>query len=333
MKNTNNKINLNFQKGTQPIQVGFILLENFSMMAFTAAVDALVTANLVSSSTLFKYNTYGLENIKVTSDLNIDVSVDGTLNEVLFTGNCAVKVLIVCGGYRCSLSKYQPLTKLLQNADSNNITLGGLWNGAISLAYADLLVQQSCSLHPHDRYFFKTTFDQIKLSNKSFTIENNRMTSAGPSSALEMMLLFIEQIYGNSLVRSIREIISCDENLDSNEQNAKRQSDQKHFPQSLIETLDLMKANIEEPLSIDELANYTKVTRRKLERLFHNYLELPPSRYYLELRLKVAHRLVLETNESIINIAIACGFLSSTHFSHCFKNLFSMSPTQARQQP
>ncbi|MEH6826468.1 MAG: helix-turn-helix domain-containing protein, partial [Motiliproteus sp.] len=73
------------------------------------------------------------------------------------------------------------------------------------------------------------------------------------------------------------------------------------------------------------------VSRRRIERLFQTHLETTPSRYYLELRITQARRLLLQSNDSIANIAVACGFLSSTHFSHCFKDYFGASPSQARQ--
>ncbi|MEH6652193.1 MAG: helix-turn-helix domain-containing protein [Motiliproteus sp.] len=93
-----------------------------------------------------------------------------------------------------------------------------------------------------------------------------------------------------------------------------------------------MGSNIEEPLTIDELASYANVSRRRVERLFQTHLDSSPSRYYLELRITHARRLLLQGTDSIANIAIASGFVSSTHFSHCFKDYFDLSPSQARQQ-
>ncbi|MBY4678373.1 GlxA family transcriptional regulator [Marinobacterium arenosum] len=316
----------------KPIRVSFVLLEHFSMMAFTAAVDALVTANLVSTTPLFSISSYGLDNPQVRSDLSIDISANGELNQLHLDGDGAVDVLIVCGGFRCSLTENPLLTSKLKTAAKRRIILGGLWNGAIALAYADQLNGRRCALHPDNHAFMRETFNQVQLSNQALEIDGDRITSAGPSSALEMMLALIEQLHDSNMVRAIREILSCDKGADPSATGLVQTADDPSFPDTLRELLRLMSTNIEEPLSIDELATCVGSSRRRVERLFQTHLSTPPSRYYLELRITHARRLLLQSNESIANIAVACGFLSSTHFSHCFKDYFGVSPSQARQK-
>ena len=102
------------QLGDRPIRVGFVLLEHFSMMAFTAAVDAIVTANLVSTAPLFSFSTYGLGTQNVRSDLGIDISANSTLDHLSVEGNNAVDVLIVCGGFRCALGEFKALAAFLK---------------------------------------------------------------------------------------------------------------------------------------------------------------------------------------------------------------------------
>ncbi|MGO3345680.1 MAG: AraC family transcriptional regulator [Marinomonas sp.] len=43
-------------------------------------------------------------------------------------------------------------------------------------------------------------------------------------------------------------------------------------------------------------------------------------------------RLLLQSNENITNVSLACGFVSSSHFSNCFKEYFGLSPSAARQK-
>nr|WP_315983903.1 helix-turn-helix domain-containing protein [Aliamphritea spongicola] len=61
-------------------------------------------------------------------------------------------------------------------------------------------------------------------------------------------------------------------------------------------------------------------------------METSPSKYYLELRITQARRLLLQTSHSITDIALACGFVSSSHFSNCYKDYFGTAPTFAREQ-
>lgn len=332
MRDTNSAFLPPQETPTQPVRVAFLLLEHFSMVAFTAAVDALVTANLVRTAPLFNFSTFGLDSQIVKSDLTIDFSTRGELNQLPLEGADAVEILIVCGGFRCSLATHAPLSAKLKAAAKRNIILGGLWNGAIALAHAGLLENQTCALHPDNHAFMREHFSHVQVSQRALMIEDKRVTSAGANSALDMMLALIERVQGKEIVRAIREILSCDQVAESGETKLSQVADNPSFPDSLRNLLQLMTSNIEEPLSVDELAACVKVSRRHIERLFQTHLESTPSRYYLELRITHARRLLLQSNDSITNIAVACGFLNATHFSHCFKDYFCVSPSQARKQ-
>jgi len=314
------------------VRVGFVLLEHFSMMAFTSAVDALVTANLVNKQALFNVTTYGLGTRSIRSDLGIDIQSNFTLDELPLQGDEALDILIVCGGFRCALGEFPQLSSTLKQADQQKIMLGGLWNGCIPLAHAGLLDGRACALHPDNHELLQEQFPRVQLSDNVVVIESDRISSAGPNSALEMMLTLIEQQCDAATVRAIREILSCDQSARSSLDDDTTTTETLEVPEPVQELVELMCNNIEEPLAIDELASFTGMSRRRVERLFQTHLNSSPSRYYLELRITRARRLLLQSQDSVATIAAACGFISSTHFSHCFKDFFGIAPSQARQQ-
>lgn len=315
----------------KPMEVAFILLEHFSMMAFTAAVDTLVTANLVRATPQFNFSTFGLSSKSVISDLSINIHTKGTLDELQISNSGSYHLIIICGGYRCNFTESPALSAKLKAASKLNITLGGLWNGAIALAQAGLLNQHKCAIHPDNQAFMLEHFPHVKISKQPLVIENQRATSAGPSSALKMMLALVEQHKGANVSRAIQEILSCDQMAHVEDSELAINTENPTFPQSLRNILELMNSNIEEPLNINELAYHASISRRAIERLFQQYLETTPSKYYLELRITNARRLLVQSNNTIANIAVACGFLSAPHFSHCFKDYFGLSPSQVRQ--
>jgi transcriptional regulator GlxA family with amidase domain len=92
-----------------------------------------------------------------------------------------------------------------------------------------------------------------------------------------------------------------------------------------------MEANIEEPMSLDELAASIGVSRRQIERLFKRHLDQVPTKYYLAVRLRRARELLLQTSMSIMEITTACGFQSPPHFSKCYRNVFGHPPSAERQ--
>ncbi|MCJ8339471.1 MAG: helix-turn-helix domain-containing protein [Pseudomonadales bacterium] len=321
--------------GTTPsktIKVGFILLQHFSMMSFTAAVDVLITANLVQSKSLFTVDSYALQNCSVTSDLGIDIAVSGPISEIELDGEDALNILIVCGGLRCNYHAEPKLTRLLQAADNKQLLLGSLWNGVIALAQASTLHDLPCALHLDNHALMQEQHCNVNLTQSSYSITPRHISCVDAIAALEMMLKTVERLKGPAIARAVKEILSCSRSSDQDNQKLVQSGDSENFPEKLRSAIQLMNSNIEEPIAIEEMASYLQTSRRQIERLFKLHLHTSPSRHYLEIRLTYARRLLLQSDDSITNIAIACGFVSSNHFSNCFRDYFKAAPSSCRNR-
>lgn len=316
----------------KPIMIGFVLLQHFSMVAFTGAVDALVTANLVQTEKLFDYATLSISGSSVTSDLGIEIATGTSIEEQLQGASHPFDVLIVCGGYRCQLSEQTKLTEYLKSHQKQDAYLGGLWNGAISLAHAGLTNKTRISVHPDNHPYVREHFQGTVIAKETSVLDGNILSCSGPVSALGMMLTLVEHLQGNRIARAVKEILTCDQLSESTVTPITQPTDDAKYPEALKKVLELMRSNIEEPLTLEELLHYASVSRRQLERLFQNHLETSPSRYYLELRITYARRLLQQTNKPIIEVAIASGFVSSSHFSNCFKDYFGVAPSNFRKR-
>ena len=60
-------------------------------------------------------------------------------------------------------------------------------------------------------------------------------------------------------------------------------------------------------------------------------MNIAPTRYYLELRLKRARFLLKQTSLSVLSIAMATGFVSASHFSKCYREYFTHKPSDERR--
>lgn len=319
-------------KDHTPIMIGFVLLEHFSMVAFTGAVDAVVTANLVQTENLFDYSTLGLNCQSVVSDLGIEISTGSSIEEQLQGASQHFDVIIICGGYRCNLAENAKLTEYLKYSHRHEAYLGGLWNGAIALAHAGLTSNIRIAVHPDNHPYVREHFQDTVVATETSILDGKIISCSGPVSALAMMLSLVEQLQGERIARAAKEILTCDQLSESTVTPLAKPADDARYPESLKKVLDLMRNNIEEPLTLEELLHYANVSRRQLERLFQNHLETSPSRYYLELRITYARRLLQQTNKPIIEVAIASGFVSSSHFSNCFKDYFGVAPSNFRKR-
>ncbi|MCY1265594.1 HTH-type transcriptional regulator CdhR [compost metagenome] len=315
---------------TTPVRrVAFVLREHFSMMAFTGAVDALVTANLMSSTTLFEVQVVGgnSDSNLVVSDLGIAISTDCRLDEL---DEKQQDIVVVCGGFRVRLESDPLLRAKLRRADSAGAVLGGLWNGAYFLAEAGLLDGHECAFHPDGRAMMAELFPNVKVTSHAHVLDRKRISCAGANSSLDMMLAVLRHTAGQELLNAVEEVLSCDKMKDIVDVSVVSIDFDPTLPQSLKLALELMHRNIEDPIEITEIARYAGISRRHLERLFRRHVNASPPRYYLELRLTHARQLLQHTNKSLIEIAVASGFATLPHFHRCFREKFDIAPGQFR---
>ena len=209
--------------------------------------------------------------------------------------------------------------------------MGAVCTGSWALAKAGLLDGYDCSVHWEFLAAMQEAFPRAAITTRLFSIDRNRNTSSGGTAPMDMMLHLIGREHGRELAAAISEMFIYERIR--NEQDHQRVP-LKHMlgtnQPKLQEIVALMEANLEEPIDLDQLALYVDVSRRQLERLFQKYLHCSPSRYYLKLRLIRARQLLKQTSMSIIEVASVCGFVSTPHFSKCYREYFGIPPRDER---
>ena len=73
------------------------------------------------------------------------------------------------------------------------------------------------------------------------------------------------------------------------------------------------------------------MSQRQLERLCKRYLGATPAQYYVRLRLERARRMLRQTDMSVAEVAIACGFVSLSHFAKVYRRHYGLSPREDRK--
>jgi transcriptional regulator GlxA family with amidase domain len=175
--------------------------------------------------------------------------------------------------------------------------------------------------------------DQALLSPHLYEIDGARITCCGGAASIDFALTLVDTLFGATVQAQVKEILCVDRVRGPDErQRVALQARFGVLQPKLTEAVTLMEANIEEPLSTDDIAQLAGVSRRQLERLFKQYLGSLPSRYYLELRLQRARQLLRDTNHSIVQVGLMCGFSSGSHFSTAFGALFGNTPREERQR-
>jgi transcriptional regulator GlxA family with amidase domain len=171
------------------------------------------------------------------------------------------------------------------------------------------------------------------LTPNLFELDGRLLSCCGGAASIDFALTLVESLFGPNVQAEIKEALCIDRVRSQDErQRVALQARFGALQPKLSEAVTLMEANIEEPLSTDDIAGLVGLSRRQLERLFKQYLGSLPSRYYLELRLQRARQLLLETNHSIVQVGLMCGFSSGSHFSTAFGTLFGNTPREERQR-
>ena len=314
--------------GESGVRIGFYLVPQFSMLAFSSAIEPLRMANQLSGQSLYRWSLISSlgQAVQCSNGIAIDVEHSTQSRE-------RYDAVFVCSGLNVHVVQDDPGIQWLRQLDKQGTVLGAVCTGTYLLARAELLNDYRCTIHWENLAAAREEFPQLVISPELFEIDRNRYTCAGGTAPLDMMLSEIRTRHGSDLATRISEQFMCERIRDQNDRQRVPLTQRIGASQpKLAEAVSLMEANIEEPMTLDELSHHVGLSRRQLERLFQRYLHCVPTRYYLELRLERARQLLLQSSMPIVDIALACGFISAPHFSKCYRDTFSLPPRDERRR-
>ncbi len=308
-------------------RIVFLLVPNYSMIAFSCAIEPLRMANWLSGKPLYEAVVASVDGEPVTASNGLDVSPCVGLSDIR-----QADVVFLCGGIDPDASLVPLLKPALSDLVRRKSALGGICTGSYLLARAGFLNGYRCTVHWENINAMYDEFPQLVVSSDLYELDRDRFTCSGGSAPLDMMLTLIGRDQGGELATAIAEMFVCERirGVHDRQRIPLKQRFGSSQPK-LIEAVELMEANIEEPMSLDELSSHVGISRRQLERLFQKHLNCVPTRYYLELRLRRARELLLRSSKSIVDIAFSCGFVSAPHFSKCYRDFFQVSPREERR--
>jgi len=309
-------------------KIGFYLADYFNMLPFISAVEPLRIANRLTGKPLYRWSIITGRGEGVVASNGMRQPADYAVSEAP-----DFSMLIVCGPFDPDDFTCQGTLDWLKRQGRRNIVIGGLETGCHVLAQAGLLDGLQCTTHWENMSQFIDTYPQHRVSSDVYEIDGNRITCSGGAASMDMMLYVIEQHHGHELAASVADsMIHPHIRYAGEPQRMNIQARTGVTHPGLLECIELMEANIEQPLTPGELAALVGVSKRQLERLFRRYLNTTPARYYLSLRLETAREMLEKSVSKIIDIAIACGFKSAGHFSSRYLSSFGVTPRQTRKR-
>ena len=302
-------------------RIGFLLLDGFSMIAFSNTIEVLRMANYVTADTLYQWNVTGLDGHHSCASNGLQIQHTCVLPHLL-----NMDIVFICGGFQLYKNMTPCLKNFLYRLNQNNIGLGGLCTGAYLLAKADLLDGYQASMHWENTLAAQEEFPQVHFNPHIFTIDRNRYTCSGGVAAIDFSLQLVETHCPNVAKKICEQFIVHQIRERDEIQHQPIAGNGKRLHPQVQEVIRLMENNINEPLTITEIGQYLNLQSRTFERLFKIHLNCGPKEYYLKLRLTHAQNLLKQSTLSVSNVALACGFSNASSFNKAYKNLFNYSP-------
>ncbi len=316
-------------KAGEPKVFGFCLLPKFAMLAFTAAVEPLRAANLLSGRTLYRWRVFTADGRAMASSNGIEVNAHASVEQ-----DEALDSVAICGGLDAHLYKDKAVFNWLRRHARQGARIGALSDGTHLLAAAGLLDGYACTIHWQCIAGLREMHPELDIHDELYCIDRNRFTCAGGTASLDMMLNLIEQDHGHDLALQVAEQFLHERiRGDEDEQRMALRLRVGVGHPKLLQAIRVMEENLEQPISSAELAEQAGLSIRQLERLFQKYLGCTPRAHYVELRLQRAHRLLTHSSLSVTEVGLACGFVSASHFAKRYRERFDQTPQKTRMGP
>jgi transcriptional regulator GlxA family with amidase domain len=304
----------------------FLLLKQFSMSSFTAAIEPLRIANRMAEREAYSWALASEDGEYATASNGVELRVDHGLDAI-----SRDDTIMVCGGVRIKEATTKPILNWLRREARKGAGIGSLCTASYTVAKAGLLDGKKCTIHWENHDSFEEEFIEVELTKSIYVVDGNRYSSAGGMSSLDLMLNVIASDHSQELANTVADqMIYTSIRTDRDEQRLSIPTRIGVRHPKLSSVIQMMEGNIEEPVSPSILARDVGMSTRQLERLFRRYLNRSPKRYYMELRLQKARNLLMQTDMSVINVALACGFASPSHFSKCYRSHYDTTPYRER---
>lgn len=304
----------------------FVLMPRFTMLSFACVIETMRIANHMAGRTLYTWELTGEGGGSVSCSNGIAYRLDTDLGDIHRDST-----ILVCGGLDVQGATTRRLLSWLRREARHGVVIGSLCTASHVLARAGLLNGKRATVHWENQDSFAEEFADIELTKSVFVVDGNRMTTAGGISGIDLMLKIVARDHGQELANLVADqLIYTAIRTDQDTQRLSIPTRIGVRHPKLNQVIQTMEHNIEEPISPSVLAQQVHMSTRQLERLFRRYLNRSPKRYYTEIRLSKARNLLMQTDMSVINVGLACGFASPSHFSKCYRAHYKTTPYRER---
>jgi transcriptional regulator GlxA family with amidase domain len=328
--------------GGEPRRIGVLALSPFGLLSLSAVIDGLLAANDCLGRAAYEpvlLHAPGRGGSMHAGDplLGVDATAVSSAAQRFLGASTLPQdaapldgAFVVADSVPDGAARTDALDAFLRELAGAGRLLGGIGTGAAWLARAGVLRGHRCTLDWAYVAQLAERHPDVVVSSHVYEIDRQRLTCAGGTAALDLMAAWLGRVHGERLAQSLVARFGLERVRAHDERQRAPSAARLAGSAKLVEAVALMEANFAEPLNTDDVARLVGVSRRQLERLFRQHLGAMPSRWYLDLRLEHARRLLQQGSSSILQVGLSCGFSSAPHFSNAYRTRFGRTPREER---
>ncbi len=315
-------------KNKSPFKLGFLLIDGFALMSFSAVVEPLRAANLIAKNELYEIDYYSIDEHSSQSSSGAIIKSTKALNNMNH-----LDFLFVVAGLGSTSFKEEGVFKLLRKLAKQGVTLGGVSGGPVILAKAGVMKNRRFTVHWEHASEMREMFPEFVIERTLYIKDRDRYTCAGGVAPLDMMNAIITEHHGNNFAQRVSDwFIHTEIRPSASPQRSGLSERYPNATQTMILAIEAMRNHIADPLDLDQLARISEVSVRQLNRLFKEKLNVATMEFYRQQRLHTAGKLLKQSSMKMIDIAQATGFVSAAHFSAAFNKQFGQTPSSLRKR-
>lgn len=306
--------------------IGFLLLPRFTVIALSSAIEPLRIANRYAAIK-YVWRLISIDGRAVPDGNGLPIQPDCSIADAGSLGT-----LLVCADHDPEKLATRRLVAWLRSLDHAGTTLGGVDTGAFTLARAGLLKGRRVTVHWEVIDVFRERYPGIEVTQSLFEADGDRLTCAGGVAVIDMMLHAVAADHGQAIADRVAEHCLHDHMRNASELQRMTVTQGVHYRNpKLLAAIRHLEARLDSAVPMDEIARAARLSSRQLARLFHTHLGESPARYILRLRLERGRQLLRRTAMPVVEVAIACGFVSQAHFSRRYQRMFGCAPRDERR--
>jgi transcriptional regulator GlxA family with amidase domain len=314
-------------QGDRPQEIGFILIPGFALLSFAGACEPFRAANILSGQTFYRLRYFGEEQGRVVSSSGVEVPTEDLPRQ---RGQLHT-VFVVAGGEPTGWDR-PAIHAALRRLARFGVRIGGISGGPYVVAAAGLLTDRAMAIHWDYAGAALEAFPRTRLTRARYVVEADRLTCGGGVAPLDMAHALIAERMGAAFARRVSDwfLHTAVGAATDSQRGSTAERYGVHHP-GLLTVLETMEKTVDAPLSRRAMARLASVSERHLDRLFLDKRGVRFSAQYRAIRLEHGRRLLRQSPLRVGEIATACGFSSTAHFSRSYRSHFGCSPSSERR--